>query len=329
MALVTLDEIRDNIAATIRDTQITDLLTNFINLAGLEIHAFHPWNFLRRKQTFSTVADQEDYNLDSEVDRIALLRQRTTPLKLQYLPDALFYRLVPDPEGNSTGTSRYYRLWEETGFSTNLAAADTIYVVSSSASDTSSFNVRVTGRNSSGELITETLTLNGTTNVTSSTTFAASGLMAVAKSAATTGTISVYRTTGATLLSELEPDNLSPRFKRLSLYPIPSAAITLYLEYYERYRYLSHNTDIPQLDSKWVWVLREGALAKAWGYKQNEVAMQLAQRKYEEGLKLMRAQDEQNLDYVPVLQPRVGTRSTVRRNNDSVSNAFPSYSLGW
>ena len=303
------------------------MLTNFINLTGLEIHGYHPWSFLRRKQTFPTVASQEDYNLDSEVDRIAILREITTPRRLYYLPDSLFYKFVPNPESLSTGPSRFYRLWEETGFSTNLAAADTIYVKSDSTSDTSTFNVRVVGRNSSGEVVMVTFTLNGTTAVTNATTFATAGLMRVSKSAATTGTITVYRTTGDTVLSELEPANLSPRYKRIGLYPIPSSAITMYLEYYERYHYMSHDTDVPQLDVKWIWVLREGALAKAWEYKQNEAATAQHYAIYQQGLKQMRAQDEENLDYVPVLQPRIYDYSTVRRVSDSVGDAFPSYSL--
>lgn len=327
MPLVTLAEIRSNIASTVRETQINSLIDSFINLTGIEIHNFHPWTSLRRKQTFATIASREDYNLDSEVDRIAFLRQRTTPAKLIYMPDHLFYRFIPNPEDLSTSTPRYYRLWEETGFATNLEADDTIYVVSSSASDGSAFSVRVVGRNSSGEIITETLTLNGITNVTSTTTFASSGLMQISKSAATTGTITCRRTTGATLLSEMEPDNLAPRFKRLSLYPVPSAVITMYLEYFERYRYLTATADVPQIDAKWNWVLREGALAKTWEYKQKETASAQHQVIYERGLRLMREQDEMNQDYVPVLQPRVWSFNTVRLAGDSVADSFPSYSL--
>ena len=327
MPLVTLKELRDNVASTVRETQISSLIDSFINLSGVEIHNYHPWTWLRRKQTFSTIASTEDYNLDSEVDRIAFLRQRTTPAKLTYLPDRLFYQFYPNVEDLGTGTPRHYRLWEETGFSTNLAVADTIYVVSSSTADGSSFTVRVVGRNSSGEVVGETLTLNGTTNVTSTTTFAASGLMQISKSAATTGTISCYRTTGATLLAELEPDNLTPRYKRISLYPVPSDAITMYLEYFERFRYLVHATDIPQMDIKWNWILREGALAKTWEYKQNEAASAQHQAIYDRGLKLMRAQDESNLDYVPVLESRMISYGTVRRDSDSVNDNYPSYSL--
>ena len=151
--------------------------------------------------------------------------------------------------------------------------------------------------------------------------------MQVSKSATTTGTITVYRTTGGTVLSELEPDNLTPRFKRFSLYPVPSAAVTMYYEYWERYRYLVHNTDAPQMDNKWNWVLREGALAKTWEYKQNETAAAQHQAIFDRGLRIMVEQDERNMDYVPIIQPRKWRIGVVRRDSDSVSDAFPSYSL--
>src|SRR3990167_4292765 len=169
--LVTFDEIRDNIASAIRDTQIETLLSNFINVTLAEIWNHWPWTFKRRKTTFSTVPSQEDYNLDEEIDQIMVLRQRTTPLKLLYVPDRLFYALEPAPEDQGTGVPRYYRLWEETGFSTNLAADDTVYVSSSSTSDGSSFRVIIVGRNTNGQVVSESLTLNGTTTVTSTTTF--------------------------------------------------------------------------------------------------------------------------------------------------------------
>ena len=330
MALTTFDEMTDHVAAIVRDTQIEALIERCLNLTLGEIWTYHPWTFKRRKQTFSTVVSQESYQLDEEVDEIALLRQRTTPAKLLYLPDRLFYELQADPESQSSGTPRYYRLWEETGFSTNLAAAGTIYVSSSSTSDGSTFTVRIRGRNSSGEIIRETLTLNGTSNVTSSTTWAADGLMEISKSGTTTGTITCYRTTGGTTLSEIAPNESAPRFKRLSLYPIPSAVITMYMEYYERLSLLVHDTDVPQIDHKWNWLLIEGTLAKVWQYKQNVGYAELSQRRYERGLLLMRQQDERRMDYVPVLRPRAYAQSAVRRDSDSVADAFPSYSLtGW
>ena len=327
MALRTLKELRDNIASTVRETQVSSLIDGYLNLTLSEIHNFHPWTWLRRKQTFATVASQEDYNLDEEVDRIALIRQIATPHKLLYVPDHLFYQLVPDPENGATGVPYYYRLWEETGFATNLAADDTVYVVSSATQDGADFKVTIEGRNASGEIVREVLTLNGTTNVTSSTTWDASGLMQISKSAKTTGTITCYRTTGATQLTEMAPDETAPRFKRISLYPIPSAAVTTYLEYFERLRYLVNDSDIPQMDTQWNWVLREGALTKMWAYKQNEAATSLSQQAFLRGLMQMRQQDERNMDFIPVLQPRAYRRGIVRHLGDSVNNEFPIYAV--
>jgi hypothetical protein len=329
MPLVTLKQLRDNIATTVRETQQSDLIDSYLNLVGLEIFNYHSWTWKRRKTTFATVADQEDYNLDSEVGEIAFMRQITSPQKLVYVPDHIFYKIIPNPESLSTSDPRFYRRWEETGFATNLAAADTVYVNSSSSSDGSSFNVRIRGRNSSGEIIEETLTLNGTTNVTSSTTWAASGLLQISKSGTTTGTITCYRTTGAILLSEMEPNNLAPRFLRISFYPVPSSAITIYLEYFERYRYLVHNTDIFQMDNRWNWIAREGTLAKMWEYKQNEGASALHQAIYDRALKQMVAEDSRNADYIPVLQRRQIVHSTIKRYSDSVSDNFPVYGVGF
>ena len=326
---LTFDEMTDHLAAVVQDTQIETLLQRFVNLTLGEIWTAAPWGFKRRKQTFATVASQEDYNLDAEVDEIRLLRLRSTPRKLVYIPDHIFYELQADPEGTGSGTPWGYRLWEETGFATNLAAADTVYINSSSTADTSTFTVRISGRNSSGEIVTETLTLNGTSNVTSSTTWAASGLMQISKSARTTGTITCYRTTGATQLTELAPDETAPRFKRLSLYPIPSSALTLYLEYDERLRPLFHATDVPQMDHKWNWVLIEGALAKTWEYKQNETASAQHYAIYRDGLKQMMKQDARNMDYVPALRPRQYAGSIVKKFSDSVSNNFPYYGVGY
>lgn len=327
--LRTFRELRDNVASTVRDTAIQTLVDNAINLTLSEIHNFHPWTFLRRKTTFSTVASQEDYNLDEEIDRIALIRQLTTDRRIIYVPDSLFYRLVPNPEDLATGTPRYYRLWEETGFSTNLAAADTVEVLSSSSSDGSGFNVVIVGRESTNNLIvSEQITLNGTTVVTSSTTWAASGLMRCSKSAITTGTITIRRASDDTALARLAPEELAPRFKRLSFYPIPNAAITIYLEYFERFRPLRRDADVPQMDYQWNWVAREGALAKIWDYKQNEAARAIAQRNYEQGLLRMRREDDRNVDFIPVLEPYAYPRlPIVRKHADSADSAFPQYAV--
>lgn len=331
MALKTFAECKTYLGSAVRetDTNTITLFGSFLNLTLEEMHTAHPWNSLRRKQTFDTVANQEDYNLDEEVDRIALVRQIATPHKLWYLPDHLFYQYVPNPENRGSAVPHFYRLWEETGFTTNLAAADTVYVSSTSNSDGATFTVVLVGRDSNGLVVTESFTLNGLTAVTSATTFASAGLFQVSKSAATTGTITVYRTTGATVLARMSPAETAPRSKRISLYPIPSSAVTTYVEYYERLRLLVNDADVPQMDHQWHWVLLEGALAKCWDYKQNAAAFLQHQTLFESGLRQMIQQDLANQDYVPILHPRLSWPSTVQRYADSINDAYPVYGVSF
>jgi len=331
MAIRTLSEMRSHLATRVRDISINSFITDCLNLALSEIHYYSDWSWLKRKTTFATVASQEDYRLDEEVDRIMLIRQRSTPVKLRYVPDRVFYDHVPHPEDIGTGPPRFYRQWEETGFTASLAANDTIQVLSSSTSDGSSFTVRVVGRNADGVVIHETLTLNGTTAVTSSTTFASGSLMRVSKSADTTGVITVRRTTGSTVLIRVAPTEANPRSKIISLFPIPSSAVTMYLEYLERLQLLVADPDVPQLDPQWHWVVMEGALVHLWLYKENEAATAAATSAFTRGLALMlRADGATRFDYVPVLEPRRSFGpEIVKRFADSVDNAFPVYGVGW
>src|SRR3990167_2507963 len=153
MGVASRKEIRDSVLDTTRqeNVQIGLLVNDFINLTLNEINdpgwAFpknfnHLWSWLKSKTTFSTVASQEDYVLGREVDKIALLRQTTSPTRLLRMTDEQFYKRDANP--TATGNPLLYRTWEVDGVSTRLTTADTIDVVSSSASDAGSSELAVT-----------------------------------------------------------------------------------------------------------------------------------------------------------------------------------------
>jgi len=252
-------EIRDNVLNTTRqdNAQIGSLVNEYINLTLREINdpgwAFkgefnHLWNFLRAKTTFSTVASTTDYVMKREIDRIALIRQTNTPIKLEQITDELFFKYVPNP--TATGNPRYYRIWESEGIATRLSSAEKINVVSSSTSDAGSaeLSVSIVGY-SSGILTSETYQLNGTTSVSGTTTWDAREIY-VSKQKQTTGTITVSGNTSSTSLLTLGKEERAPKFKVLSLYPIPSSAITMYVEFYKRIRELTNDSDVPEIDEK-------------------------------------------------------------------------------
>lgn len=76
-------------------------------------------------------------------------------------------------DGNSNGTSDQidsYGVWLINGLD-DTAVSSTISLVSDSASDSSTYSVRIIGKNSGGSAIQEDLTLNGTTTVISTNSY--------------------------------------------------------------------------------------------------------------------------------------------------------------
>lgn len=327
----TLSEIRTNILKTTREEQLNTVLANqYINLTLMEINdpgwAFeatgqkgyhHLWSFNKRKWTLTTVASTEDYVLPRDVDKIALVRQTNSPTRMRYLPDDVFYAYEPYP--TASGDPQYYRIWEEEGISTRLSADGTIDVVSSSASDITQ-TVSVVGRSTDGFIQSETYTLNGTTKQSGSKTFDSAYPIKVSKSAATTGNVTV--TTGATSLLVMGPEERSPRFKVISFYPIPSSAITVYFEYYTRLRKLVNESDVPNIDEKWLWVLRLGAISKIYQMQPSDLYA-AAQAQFAAGVRSMVKADMTDSDYIPVLRSQNPSQFIGRvKMSDSAASGF-------
>lgn len=323
-------EIVTNVLETTRqlDSQIGNLVKDYVNLTLNEINdpawAFprnnyhHLWSWLRRKTTFDTVASTEDYVMARDIDKISLIRQIESPTKLNQLTDDLFYELVPYP--TATGNPRFYRMWSNEGVSTRLAVADTIDVVSSSASDAGDSDISVTVVGYSGGIrVSETYQINGTTVVTGSITFDAREVY-VSKQGDTTGNITVTENSGSTTLVVLGKEERNPRFKVLSLYPIPSSAITMYVEYYTYIRELTNDSDVPEFDSKWHYIVRLGTLSKVLQYLGQESQFLATQAQYASGVKAMVASDRTNPDLVETLTRRkFNPAFRVYRSEDEIT----------
>ena len=147
MSVITRGEIRGYIEKITREENIDSQINDYINQTIMEVNdpawAFEQiatmrgyhylWSFNRRKHTFSTVASTENYQLPRDLVEIGLIRQTSSPQKLRFMPDEIFYAYIPNP--TATGNPKWYRMWEEEGVSTRLSTDDKIKVVSSSTSD--------------------------------------------------------------------------------------------------------------------------------------------------------------------------------------------------
>ncbi len=306
----TRKEIRDNLRDTTGEIQIDSLINDYINISLQEVNdpgwAFekigkrgykHNWSFLRRKTTFSTVTSTEFYQLPRDLDKINHIRQTTSPVKLKFVSEELFYRFIPDP--TATGNPLWYRLWEEEGLATRLSTDDTVKVVSDSTSDSSSFTVSIVGYDSNDIKTSEVLTLNGTSSVAGTITWKAGRPIRVSKSGTTTGTITISEVTSGDTILLLGKEERSPRFKIIGLYPIPSSGITITLEYYTRLRRLQNDADVPDMDEKWIWVVRLGVLTKIYQFQEPDATRTLAmQSQFERAVRSMVTADLENPDNI-------------------------------
>ena len=303
-------ELRANILSTTRQdqNQIGGLVDEYINMALSEINSpgwafprkenfHHMWSFLKQKENFSTVASTEDYILAREIDHINLVRQTESPTLLHRVTDEDFFKYVPDP--TATGNPRFYRIWEVEGVSTKLSSADTIDVLSSSASDAgdSALSVSVSGY-SSGLWRTNTYQLNGVTPVSGTITFDADSPIIVSKQKNTTGVITARKNTGSTTLVTLSPTERSPRFKVISLYPIPSSVMTIYIEFHSSIPSLYADSDSPILPEKWHYVIHLGTLAKVYQYLNKEASFLSVQATYAAAVRAMVSSDKTEPDLI-------------------------------
>jgi len=330
MAVSSRKEIRNH-CMKITDTQgsaMESLVNDFINESLNEVNdpgwAFrkefqHNWSFLRRKTSFSTAASTTDYLLPRDVDRVALLRQETTPVKLRQVTDRRFYEA--DAKRDETGNPYWYRMWEVSGVSTKLAVADTVDIVSSSTSDTgnTSLNVTVWGY-VDGIIRTETYRLTGTTTVSGSLTFDADDIF-VSMQTDTTGTVTVSENSGGTTLITLSPTERTPIVKVVSLYPIPDSAITMYVEYFTRIRELSNDSDTPQFDPKWHHIIVKGTLTKIYQHLGKEIEKGSMLGMYKSSIRGMVKSDMAVDDYIPRLKRHFPIMDIipVYRSTDDVS----------
>ncbi len=310
-------DIRTRVATDTRETQINSTIDEYINTTLQEIQSpawsfeqaglkscDHKWSFNRRKTTLTTVASTEDYQLPRDCDEVALIRQTSTPVKVRFIPDNIFYKYLPNP--TATGNPKWYRIWEEEGVSVRLSADDTIEVVSSSSSDTTQ-TVRIVSKDANGLLRTESLTLTGETAVAGTITYNSGDVIRVSKSADTVGIITVRKATLDVTLVQLAPTETSARFKVISFYPIPSSALTLYMEYFTHIRRLEGDDDTPDIPEKWMWLVRVGTMAKVYQYQKSENLFNTTQALFASGVRSMVREDLQNSDYTPVLQNQLST----------------------
>ena len=262
----TFSTLKTNIANEIQDTSTSmkSIIGNYINRRYFQILRAINWKNIRDDYSFSTIAGTQDYILPDDFGKEIYVLDSTNGSELSKVDLQDLVREYPSGI-SSTGTVKRYVILEDT-VQSQPSSASTITVVSSSASDTTQ-TVLIRGISSNVE-ITESVTLTGTTNATTTNSF--SRIKAISKSANTVGKITV--TAGSTTIAVLAPKVLESRYKKIRLHYVPTQALTIKMPYIIKPLSLIEDDDYPIIDI--ADLIEIGATADAWRYKRQFVKAQ-------------------------------------------------------
>jgi hypothetical protein len=214
-----------------------------------------------------------------DVARILSIRDTTNDLTLKSASVHWYVGQEPDPSG-TTGNPE---VWVPIGYGPlriQPSDASTLYAVSSSASDTMSIVIEGVR---AGNLTSATVTMTGATAVSLGAWTEVHKIHLLYLPA---GTIEIWedaQTTG-TLLGTLPIGKTGFRYYTFALWPTPSSALTLTVDYQRQVQDMVSNTDEPLWPEDFHWVLAAGARMLEWE-KQDDSRWQAARQEYEKGVR--------------------------------------------
>ena len=222
----------------------TSLVEDALNASHRRLLLSRSWPFLRwpKDQTFTTVAGTRVYALHPAV------------VKLKYLFDnasRLFLPLISERQWEALGVDRVAEDIEPQGaiyggwwpVSAQPTAATTLRIVSSSTGDGAGETVILRGLNGSSDIVEETLTAAGTTQVTSTTSFL--HVLNVTKTGTWAGTMTLSTSGGTTMLTLLAAED-GKQYPTIEFLETPPTARTYSYTFNRTPRTLSNDTDIPE-----------------------------------------------------------------------------------
>lgn len=229
-------------SSSVSDTT-NSLVDDAINASHRRLGLSRVWGYMLwpREESFTTSSGVRTYALNNAIGKILHIWD---PARTEFVP------LIPRREWEATQVDRSATDRRDAGViygdywpvAVQPSSATTLRIVSSSASDTTTRQVFLRGLNASGEVIEETLTANGTTQVTSSSSFL--HVTEVTKVGTWVGTMTLSTSGGTTLLT-LAAAVYAKQYPTIEFVEMPSANITYTYAFQKNPRTLSLDNDIP------------------------------------------------------------------------------------
>jgi len=251
--------------------QAEDIVKRMVNVVYFRVLEEVDTPYEEREFTIYSVANQRSLGMPLFVRKILNIEDTTTPRMVNETSARMFDRTRAG--STETGTPYTFFVSQSRGVQKQPAVNGTLTIVSDSATDSgSSFKVRIEGFNASGLLVSELVTLNGTTQVATSNTYSSSmGVERIVKVPAEgkkfTGNLTLRDQSGNSM-AEIPVAYESPNFLWIEFDPIPGSAISYTVRAEMRVPPLVNDFDWPKFDEQFhdllIWGVTQDLLA-AWG----------------------------------------------------------------
>ena len=269
--------------SSVPSSDVTVRLTAYLNEIYRRMVGMPGMGGLRQAQmTFATVASTPQYSLPPDVARVVGMRDASNDLTLRGASWEWYQAMEPDP----TSTTGNPSVWVPAGFSAVAAQpsnASSIYVDSTSASDTGTCYVE--GIRTGGYPFTSAVTMTGATAVQIGSW---SDILSIAKftiSASAVGSVTLHEDAeGGTELARIPIGQTTARYLRIALWPTPSSAVTITLDYQRQVTDLVAPNDEFLIPPDFHWVIEAGAKMLEYE-KQDDRRYPAARAEYQQGVR--------------------------------------------
>jgi len=249
------------------------------------------WSWLRQYgYTFSTVADTQVYALSPLVDtsKIITMYDAASPRHIANMTEAEFRMYSPGAE--STGDAYLYRLIGYSPVQNQPTSASALSFVSSSASDTAVV-INIQGLDGSSVLVSETVTLNGTSSVSS--TYSYTKIMSLSKDVVSVGKVTVTSNAGVVTNVVIAAKDRHASHPMVGLYSIPDSVDTIYYDFTMKLQTLSANDDISLIPEQYHDVMELYAIARCFKHLNNAAMFQTTFSEFKARIADMKEDDKQ------------------------------------
>jgi hypothetical protein len=277
---------KGNVAEIVGDTSAAfqTKIGKWINRRYRDFMRRYQWKELYDTYTITTVANQATYALPEDFGEAVYFYDNTNKATLWESPE-----FGSQNDTSLVSASQYFSI-SESSVKAQPTSASTLSVVSTSASDNTQtlFVKGFTGT----VTVEETISLNGTTPVSSANSY--TKVYQISKSAVSAGTISVTSDSAAVTQAVMSPKVMQARYRIAHLFYIPVGTTSIVVRYKRAVTPLINDYDYPIMDIG--DELELGAEADAWRAKRQFSKSSALDGVFENELAKRMFQEEQNAD---------------------------------